>query len=191
MKLDLTDTELYNAVCYGKKPLFYDAKKISDCVLLANSTAKPDFVKKEFKVELFGGGVLFSNSTLKIKSQSLKNHLKDIKNAVLFCVTLGGGADKEIEKAKAVDMQSAVLLDIAYLELVEKACDEIVKIIQIEHQDKKLTARFSLGYGDSSLELQNDFLRILDAEKRLGVLVTEGGMMLPSKTVTAIVGIKD
>lgn len=191
MKLDLTDTELYNAVCYGKKPLFYDAKKIADCAKLATKTISPDFLKKEFKVEIIQDGVLFSNSTLKIQSQSLKKHLKESSAAILFCVTLGRNADKEIEKAKAIDMQSAILLDIAFLELVEKACDEIVKIIQSEHQDKKLTTRFSLGYGDSPLELQSDFLRLLDAERRLGVLVTEGGMMLPSKTVTAIVGIKD
>ena len=53
-----------------------------------------------------------------------------------------------------------------------------------------LTTRFSPGYGDFSLEHQPALLSLLDTQRRIGLTLSEGGMMLPTKSVTAIVGIR-
>ena len=53
------------------------------------------------------------------------------------------------------------------------------------------TWRFSPGYGDLPLETQGDFLRTVDAEKRLGVTLSPGGLCIPTKTVTAVIGLSD
>ena len=52
-----------------------------------------------------------------------------------------------------------------------------------------LKARFSPGYGDFALEIQREFLDILNASKTVGIVLSDGGVMIPEKSVTAVMGI--
>jgi len=192
--MNITEKELLNEVTFGKQPLFYNAKKSARAAQIANSAAQAKSVTREFKLffaedENSVPTVNFVGTTLSIPGESLSRHLSGCKRAALFCVTLGAECDREIERAKASDIELAVLLDSAFLLLIEKACDKICEELQEKYGAMNLTPRFSLGYGDSPLALQGEFLELLDAQRLLGVLVTEGGMMLPSKTVTAFVGL--
>ena len=54
-----------------------------------------------------------------------------------------------------------------------------------------LTPPFSPGYGDWSLAAQDRVLDLLQAPKRIGLTLTEGGMLVPEKSITALVGISD
>ena len=54
-----------------------------------------------------------------------------------------------------------------------------------------LTPPFSPGYGDWDLGAQQAILDLLQAPKRLGLTLTAGGMLVPEKSVTALVGISD
>ena len=59
-------------------------------------------------------------------------------------------------------------------------------------QDKNyLRPRFSPGYGDFSILYQKDVLRMLDAPKKIGLTMTDGYMLTPTKSVTAIIGISN
>jgi cobalamin-dependent methionine synthase I len=55
---------------------------------------------------------------------------------------------------------------------------------------KEHTGRFSPGYGDMPLDLQGVILELLEAGKRLGIALGESKLMSPSKSVTALIGIK-
>ena len=52
-----------------------------------------------------------------------------------------------------------------------------------------LRPRFSPGYGDLPLSCQPDFCRVLEAEKTVGITLTESFLMMPSKSVTAVIGV--
>ena len=54
-----------------------------------------------------------------------------------------------------------------------------------------LRPRFSPGYGDFSLEHQREFFRILEVQKKIGVTLTESLLMMPSKSVTAVIGLSE
>ena len=54
-----------------------------------------------------------------------------------------------------------------------------------------ITFRYSPGYGDLPLDVQNSFLRALDAQKKIGLTVSENNLLFPRKSVTAIIGIVD
>ena len=54
----------------------------------------------------------------------------------------------------------------------------------------KASSRFSAGYGDLPLELQEKIFEILKPEKQMGVFLSESFIMSPSKSVTAFVGLK-
>jgi cobalamin-dependent methionine synthase I len=53
-----------------------------------------------------------------------------------------------------------------------------------------LRPRFSPGYGDLSLSVQSDLLNVLDARRNIGLTLSDSLMMIPQKSVTAIVGLK-
>ena len=63
-------------------------------------------------------------------------------------------------------------------------CDDLEK--SCAH---RLTSRFSCGYGDLPLALQREIFPALQVTKHIGVTLTEGDLMMPTKSVTAIVGI--
>ena len=52
-----------------------------------------------------------------------------------------------------------------------------------------LRHRFSPGYGDLPLSVQPAFLAALDATRRLGITLTSSFLMVPTKSVTAFVGV--
>jgi cobalamin-dependent methionine synthase I len=56
--------------------------------------------------------------------------------------------------------------------------------------DETLTPRFSPGYGDFPLSYQRVLIDLLDAPRVLGVSVTPSDLLVPVKSVTAVVGIR-
>ena len=52
-----------------------------------------------------------------------------------------------------------------------------------------LTSRFSPGYGDLPLSVQPLFLDTVDAVRRIGLHMTPGDLMVPRKSVTALLGV--
>jgi len=61
---------------------------------------------------------------------------------------------------------------------------------QLSRESKQLTSkRFSAGYGDFSLENQKIIYDVLKLEQ-LGISLSDKYMLIPEKSVTAVVGIK-
>ena len=56
---------------------------------------------------------------------------------------------------------------------------------------RTIRPRFSPGYGDLSINLQRDIFSALEPTKMIGVSLDPDMFMTPSKSVTAIVGIKN
>lgn len=110
------------------------------------------------------------------------------KAAVLVC-TLGFSFDALLRTQQRRDMARAVMLDACGSAYVENACDEAEKQIAAACPELYLTDRFSPGYGDLPLSIQENLCAMMDAEKRLGVHVSSSYLMTPCKTVTAIIGL--
>ncbi len=54
-----------------------------------------------------------------------------------------------------------------------------------------VTSRFSPGYGDFPLTEQSRIIGYLDAQRQIGLHVTADSLMIPGKSVTALMGIAD
>ena len=54
-----------------------------------------------------------------------------------------------------------------------------------------LTGRYSPGYGDWPITVQPRIAALLDTPKRIGLYVTDTFLMLPRKSVTAVMGLSD
>ena len=70
--------------------------------------------------------------------------------------------------------------------LGEDYSDELAR--EAETEGFCLHPRYSPGYGDFSLDHQQDVIALLGAGKELGITLTEGALMAPGKSVTALIG---
>ncbi len=129
----------------------------------------------------------------RISSSSLKKVLCDCDRAVIFCATVGVDIDRLISRYSLTSPSRAVLLQALGSERVEALCDAFCLDIseRAAISGAEITRRFSPGYGDLPLEFQRDVFAVLDSYKRIGVSLGENLFMTPTKSVTAIFGIKN
>lgn len=126
-----------------------------------------------------------------LEGKAIYNHLKNANKVALLAATLGIEVERQIRKYELTDMSKALILDACCVEYIEKICDlaecEIEKEVINEHL--VLNRRFSPGYGDLPIETQAKFLAVTDATKRVGINLNDSFLMIPRKSVTAIIGL--
>lgn len=125
-----------------------------------------------------------------IKSAHLAKNLEDCTSAILFAATIGSAADRLCRSASVQAPSNALIFDAMGSAAIEWFCDEICERLQKQYPEYELKTRFSPGYGDLSLSFQSDMIRILDTKRKIGLTLSESLMMLPQKSVTAIIGLQ-
>ena len=125
------------------------------------------------------------------KSAKLAAHIKGCTRAVLLAATLGAKADIMLRRMAVANIAEGAAGQAVCTALIETYCDETEAKISAEYGGLHFKPRFSPGYADWALTDQPRLLKMLDAQKRIGLTVTEGGMLAPVKSVTAIIGITD
>lgn len=151
----------------------------------AFSVAEPRAVY--VKTAIFVDDDIVDFGFMKVQSKSLAKNLCDCTEAYVFCATLGIGLDRYFERVSKVSQAKATVFSAVGSSLVESFCDYVNERLA---EGKLTKPRFSCGYGDFSIEHQKDILNVLEASKRLGVCLTDSYMMIPVKTVTAVIGIR-
>ncbi len=129
-----------------------------------------------------------------IHSRNLAKNLKGCGQAAFLAATLGSGVEHLLWKYNRLQVSRAVVLQAVSVEAIEEYCDaceeEILAALSSGGEGPYyLRPRFSPGYGDLPLEFQREFLQILETPKKIGVTLTDSLLMMPSKSVTAIIGI--
>lgn len=119
----------------------------------------------------------------------IANHLEGCEKAILMCATLGAEIDRLIRINQISDMAKAVVLDSFSSVAVEQVCNKVDELVAEQYDGWKMTFRFSPGYGDYPLSLQQDFLRMLDAPRKIGLTTNDNFLLMPSKSVTAVMGL--
>ncbi len=140
-------------------------------------------------ISFWDGGVV-DFSFMKIKSYSLSKHLSGCTAAVVFSATIGVLCDRLILKYSKLSQTKALCFEAIGNQQIEALCDIFCTQLQEHYSNYNLTSRFSPGYGDLPLELQKDIFKILDCQRSIGLTLNDSLLMSPSKSVTAIVGLK-
>ena len=149
-----------------------------------------NFTYRIFKIRVKKNKVALENCELDFHGNSINHHLRYSDKCALFAATLGSEVDRKINYYEKLDMTKALIFDACATAAIEEGCDfveeEIRKIALKE--DREITFRFSPGYGDLSLDIQSEFLQLLDGYKNLGLTVSSHSILIPRKSVTAIIG---
>ena len=130
---------------------------------------------------------------IKIQSKNLAKNLCGCEKVVLLGATLGVQVDQLMKRYTYTNMAKTVVLQACAAAMLEEYLDDWQENLaqKLSVEEYGLRPRFSPGYGDLPLSLQPEILRLLDAEKRLGLTVTAEHILIPRKSVTAIIGLAD
>ena len=164
---------------------------VTRCAGELGEAADPLYIYKYFDIEFTHEGVALMGTGLTLSGESIKAHLTGCRGCIVLCATLSAGADKLIRTMSAYDIAASFVTDCVASSAIESVCDEAEQEMRERLPDRFLTWRFSPGYGDLPLTLQPGLVSLLDAQKRIGLTVTDSLMLVPSKSVTAIIGVSD
>ena len=157
------------------------------CGAELQAAARPKAVWRFFDLK----GTTLEGTNLALTGQDIQRHLTDCHQCVLMAATLGADVEQLLMHVQVSDMARALILDSCASAAVENLCDNLEADLRthVEAEGCYLTDRFSPGYGDLPLALQGDFCALLDTQRRIGLTVSESSLLIPRKSVTAILGI--
>lgn len=125
------------------------------------------------------------------KSQTLARHLDGCHAAYLVCGTLGAKFDALLRKACVKSAADALVLQAIGTAAIEEWMDAVEAEVAADlAKGETMLRRYSPGYGDFPLTAQSELLGLLDSARSIGVFLTETFLMVPSKSVSAVIGVK-
>lgn len=160
--------------------------EIARCEALLLQTARPRIVWRRFPLLPDGSP---AGTDFRPQGEDVRTLLNGCEAVIFFAATLGAEAEALIRRAQVTDMAQAVILDACGSAAIENVCDNLCGDLAAAEAPLYLTDRFSPGYGDFPFAQQPDFCRLLDVGRRIGVTLSPSGLMLPQKTVTALMGV--
>lgn len=176
---------------YRSEPDKRHLEMIKDLASLLEEQLKPAWVYRVFGLEFRKDGVALKGTKILLRGKDIRRHLADCDSAVLLCATASSKADELIRQKEQEDIAFGFMTDCLASAAAEAICNELEKEIARQISTKFFTWRFSPGYGDLPLDVQPQILDVLAAGKRAGVTCTPSMMLVPSKSVTAIIGLSD
>lgn len=188
--MDGREKEAVRYLGYGKHAV--DEKTgvlVRDSFEELDRIVKGRIVYRIFELEIPDDGKV-KIGELKIASRNLAKNMKGCERAVMLGATLGIEVDMLMKKYSLTEMTKAVVLQACAAAMLEEFLDnwqgEYEK--EAEKEGYYLRPRFSPGYGDFDISHQEDILRMLDSAKKIGLTMTDGYMLTPTKSVTAVIG---
>ncbi len=128
-----------------------------------------------------------------LRGDDIERHLAGCEECAVFACTLGARVDAAQRAANVSDMARGMALDALSSALAEQIADaaEAAFRTAVEGEGLFLTGRFSPGYGDYPIEVQNELIRVIDAPRAIGLCATPSHLLAPRKSVTAVLGVAD
>ena len=168
-------------------------ERINKAVDQVSAQSHPRIITKEYPVRINGNVITIYNDTeeVNMESDALARNLKGCCGALLLAATIGPACDMLVRRASITSAADAAIYQAAGAAAIEAFLDDMNDKIKADYEAQGLflRPRFSPGYGDLKLDHQKDWFRLLDISKQIGVELTDSLLMVPTKSVTAIIGI--
>lgn len=165
---------------------------IDKCVKETENTVQNKFLYEVFPLVRDKDYMYLKGTNVVLRGKDIHAQLKKSKSCALMAVTIGSGIEKSIRYYEKVSLTKATIMDACATVAVEALCDKVEQDIRkiAENQGLYITERYSPGYGDFSIDIQKNILRVLETY-RIGLTCTDNFILMPRKSVTALIGIGD
>ena len=186
LSIDAKETRRYA----GLMTADFDENLIEAACLEARLLARPKGIWQTYDYDCTTQTV-YAEQPFRIEGKKIGTHLAGAEKVIILAATVGDDIEEHVTKYFAEDRYAySVLLDAAATTAVEQIADAMEKAIQPKASAQGYTMRwrFSPGYGDWSMEQQPELLRTSKADK-IGISLSESLMLIPRKSITAIIGL--
>ena len=167
--------------------------KIDKAIGQVSLQSHPRIISKEYPVTVRDNDVTIhaGSEDVVLQSESLARNLSGCCGAILLAATIGPACDMLVRRAGVTSAVDASIYQACGAAAIESFLDDMNDRYKkdYEAQGLFLRPRFSPGYGDLNLDHQKDWFRLLDITKQIGIELTDSLLMVPTKSVTAIIGI--
>lgn len=181
--LTLSDIHAGELAARLKMPRGTELSILEKCISEVRAVMAPKASAAEVEVTISGDEVKLGGLT--VHSRDLAKNLRGCRSAAVMAVTLGAGVDMLLRRKSVTSPSEHFVCDGVASAFAETAADAAEEIFLENYPHRP---RFSPGYGDLSLDIQSEVLSLCDAEKLLGIKLTDTKLMIPTKSVTAIIG---
>lgn len=167
---------------------------IEECRNIAKDRINPRYTFRVYSIkQKYKGIIELEGTNLILESNDLYEILKDCNECILMAATLGINIEKDIKKYSCTELTKGIIIDSCATTAIEEVCDRVQNEIEnnILKNGQYLTFRYSPGYGDLSIEKNTEILNILNGQKEIGLTITNSGIMIPRKSVVALIGVSD
>lgn len=155
------------------------------------AAARPKHVYRHISFDLNGESVGISGTV--IHSRDLAQHLRGCREGFLFACTLGQGVDVLVKRVALTDLPMMPVVQAVAAAYTEYCADSAQQELEdyAQRRGLYLRPRYSPGYGDFQLDCQRFLFDALEIPKKIGVTLTDGFIMVPFKSITAVVGLSE
>ena len=189
--MSLNKSEILRYLGHTNQTIDNNMEQLLDaCINEITEISQKRFVYQTYAIEKSNQVLAFKDTTLSMDSKDIANHLAQSDQCTLMAASLGLEVDRRIAYYGKFDMTRSLILDACASTAIEALCDEVEEKVRLEalEQGYNITSRFSPGYGDLPITLQKDFANVLNTYAKIGLTVNESSIMLPRKSVTALIG---
>lgn len=169
------------------------SEKINKAIEHLGTQSHPRIISKEYRITVAEKTVTLhaENEDVTFESEGLVRNLTGCCGAVLLAATIGPACDMLVRRASITSAADSAVYQAAGAAAIEAFLDDYNDKLKTSYEARGLflRPRFSPGYGDLKLEHQKDWFRLLDITKQIGIELTDSLLMVPTKSVTAIIGI--
>ena len=195
--IEIDEKEVLRYLQYKNQEIKEDLLEIiKECIESTKEIINPRFIYRQYKIKKSKssnsrGEIYLEGANLILESDDIYNLLIECDECILISATLGLEIEKEIRKLTYTDLTKGIIIDACATTAIEEVCDIVQANIekQLLKEHKYITYRYSPGYGDLPIEKNVDINNILNSQKEIGLTVTSSGIMIPRKSVVALIGV--
>lgn len=128
---------------------------------------------------------------VRLLGNDIQKHLTGAAHCAVMAATLGFSVERVLLRLAHRSTVSEMIYNAACTALIEAVSDACEGLIRDYARQRGLVTsyRYSPGYGDFPLDQQPDVLGLISADTRLGITLTDSMLMLPKKSVSALIGL--
>ena len=195
--IEIDEKEVLRYLQYKNQEIKDDlSETIKECIKDTKEIINPRFIYRKYKIKKLKssnskGEIYLEGANLILQSDDIYNLLRECDECIIMSATLGLEIEKEIRKLTYTDLTKGIIIDACATTAIEEVCDIVQDSIekQLLKKHKYITYRYSPGYGDLPIEKNVDINNILNSQKEIGLTVTSSGIMIPRKSVVALIGV--
>ncbi len=187
LRIDAQETRRYAGLM---KATDFDEAKIAAACQDARLLATPRGIWQVYDYDCKQQEILAFPPCI-IEGMKIGSHLAGCDKVILLAATVGDAIEETVTAQFAAgEYAASVLLDAAATAAVEQIANAMEKAIKPKAAAKGygMRWRFSPGYGDWPIEQQPELIRLSRAAD-IGISLSSSLMLVPRKSITAIIGL--